>query len=320
MGGDHAPEEIVKGAIEVLPLVDAEIVLYGKESEIRPFLGDHKIRIVECSEIITGEDSPVNAIRQKKDSSMVRGMLDLKSGAIDGFVSAGNTGALLAGGLLRVGRIRGIERPALASVYPMPDKIGLITDAGANADCKPQHLVDFSIMSSLYASKVLGITNPSVGLVNIGSEEGKGNELTKETHQLLKTAPINYAGSIEGRDIPQGKVDVVICDGFTGNVILKVTEGVAMTLGSMVKDLFKASIMTKLSSLFFKKGFKKFKAHLDYTEYGGAPFLGVNGHLVKAHGSSNAKAVRNATLYLQKYCNSGVIEDIKSSLKEQENA
>ena len=314
MGGDHAPLEIVKGALEAAKQLDCQLILYGQEEVLRPLVEGSNLTIVNCREVIQNDESPVNAIRSKTDSSMVRGMLDLKAGTIDGFLSAGSTGALLAGGLLRVGRIKGIDRPALTTVYPMPNSIGLLVDAGANADCKPVHLRDFAVMASLYMQKVMNIDRPKVGLVNIGEEPGKGSELVKTSYPLLEAAPINFVGSLEGRDIPSGKVDIIVTDGFTGNVILKLSEGLAHTLGQMVKEMFLRNVLTKFSSLFFKGAFRDFKAHLDYTEYGGAPLLGVDGVLVKAHGSSNAKAIRNAILYMERYVASGVIAAIKEAL------
>lgn len=315
MGGDHAPKEIVLGAIEAKRLLNCEIILYGDEAQIRKVLGSENLTIVHCTQIVTNLDKPVMAIRDKTDSSLVRGLLDLKEGRIQGFLSAGSTGALLAGGLLRVGRLKGIDRPAIATAYPMRTSMGMIVDAGANADCKPEHLRDFALMGSLYASHVLGIKNPRVGVVNIGEEPGKGNELVKSAYPLIEAAPLNFVGSIEGRDIPEGKVDVIVTDGFTGNVILKLSEGLAMSFSKMIKDMFKSSLFTMASSVFFKKAFQKFKAHLDYTEYGGAPLLGVNGVLVKAHGSSNAKAIKNGILYMEKYASSGVIEAIRKHLE-----
>lgn len=314
MGGDHAPLEIVKGALEAAKQLDCQLILYGQEEVLRPLVEGSNLTIVNCREVIQNDESPVNAIRSKADSSMVRGMLDLKVGAIDGFLSAGSTGALLAGGLLRVGRIKGIDRPAITTVYPMPESSGLLVDAGANADCKPVHLRDFAVMASLYMQKVMNIDRPKVGLVNIGEEPGKGSELVKTSFPLLEAAPINFIGSVEGRDIPSGKVDIIVTDGFTGNVILKLSEGLAHTLGQMVKGMFLRNALTKFSSLFFKGAFRDFKAHLDYTEYGGAPLLGVDGVLVKAHGSSNAKAIRNAILYMERYVASGVIAAIKEAL------
>lgn len=316
MGGDHAPAEIVNGAIEASKLLDCQLVLYGQQEKLLPMLEGTTILVVDCREVIQNDEMPVSVIRAKADSSMVRGLLDLKAGKIDGFLSAGSTGALLAGGLLRVGRIKGIERPAITTAYPMNDRMGLLVDAGANADCKPAHLRDFAVMSSIYVEKVYGTKNPKVGLVNIGEEPGKGNELVKSAFPLLQTAPINFAGSIEGRDIPAGKVDIVVTDGFTGNVILKLSEGLAKTMGSWLKDMFMKNSLTKLSSLFLKQGLKDFKAKLDYTEYGGAALLGVNGVLVKAHGSSNAKAIKNGILYMEKYAASGVIDEIKQALSD----
>lgn len=320
MGGDHAPVEIVKGVIEASRVLNCQFVLYGQAEQLMPLIGNEPIIVIDCREVIQNDEAPVAVIRSKADSSMVRGMMDLKAGKIDGFLSAGSTGALLAGGLLRVGRIKGIERPAITSVYPMPQSIGLLVDAGANADCKPTHLRDFAVMASLYMQKVMGIAKPKVGLVNIGEEPGKGNELVKATFPLLEAAPIEFIGSLEGRDIPSGKADIIVTDGFTGNVILKLSEGLAVTLGQMVKGMFLRNAFTKASSLFFKSGFRDFKAHLDYTEYGGAPFLGVDGVLVKAHGSSNAKAIKNAILYMERYASSGVIDAIKASLTEASDA
>lgn len=318
MGGDHAPGEIIQGAIEASRQLDCELILYGQIEKLEPLTKGTNLQVVDCREVIQNDEAPVAVIRSKADSSMVRGLMDLKSGAIDGFLSAGSTGALLAGGLLRVGRIKGIDRPAITSVYPMPNSIGLLVDAGANADCKPVHLRDFAVMGSIYMQKVMGIDQPKVGLVNIGEEPGKGNELVKASFPLLEAAPIHFIGSLEGRDIPTGKADIIVADGFTGNVILKLSEGLATTLGQMVKGMFLRNTMTKLSSLFFKGAFREFKAHLDYTEYGGAPLLGVDGVLVKAHGSSNAKAIKNAILYMERYAKGDVVAAIKQSLVNQE--
>jgi len=320
MGGDHAPQEPVKGAIDALKHIDAHMVLIGDEDQIHQELKKYtydtsRVSVVHTTEIITGEDKPVVAIKRKKDSSMVVGLLQLKNQEIDGFVSAGNTGALLAGGLLRVGRIKGIDRPALCSVYPTSKGMSILTDAGANADCKPRNLLEFGIMGSLYAQNVLGMNNPRVGLANIGHEEGKGNALVIEAYDLLKEANLNFVGNVEARDIPEGATDIIVCDGFTGNVILKLSEGVVKSFSSMMKKVFMKSPLTKVAALLVKNGLGEMKKNMDYTEYGGAPLLGVKGLVVKAHGSSNAKAFMNAIRYAEKAAASGVVEKIAAEVQ-----
>jgi glycerol-3-phosphate acyltransferase PlsX len=322
MGGDHAPKEIVKGAVESLKYIESDIMLIGDENKINNELESMKVdlsRIIieHTTEVIENEDKPVVAIKRKRDSSMVRGLDLLKKREINGFVSAGNTGALLAGGLLRTGRIRGIDRPAIASVFPMGDKMGILTDAGANAEVKPRNLVEFATMGAYYGELVLGIDNPKVGLVNVGSEKGKGTTLVQETYDLLEQSNLNFIGNIEGRDIPFGTADIVVTDGFTGNIILKLTEGVAKSFSNNLKAVFKKNILSMMAGLMVKKGFDDFKKKMDYTEYGGAPLLGVNGAVVKAHGSSNAKATMNAILYTEKYINSGVIEKIQNYVENR---
>ncbi len=320
MGGDHAPLEPVKGAIDALEYIDSKMVLIGDEEKIRLELKKYeydasRVEIMHTSEVITGEDKPVTAIKKKKDSSMVVGLLKLKDKEFDAFISAGNTGALLAGGLLRVGRIKGIDRPALCSVYPTQNGMAILADAGANSDCKPRNLLEFGIMGSLYAQNVLGVHNPRVGLANIGHEEGKGNALVIEAFDLLKEANLNFIGNVEARDIPGGATDVIVCDGFTGNIILKLSEGVVKSFTSMIKDIFMKSPLTKIAALLVKNGLGDMKKSMDYTEYGGAPLLGVKGLVVKAHGSSNAKAFMNAIRYAEKTATSGVIDKIAAEVQ-----
>ena len=320
MGGDHAPQEPVKGAIDALEHIDAHMVLIGDENQIHQELKKYtydtsRVSVVHTTEIISGEDKPVQAIKRKKDSSMVVGLLKLKDKELDGFVSAGNTGALLAGGLLRVGRIKGIDRPALCSVYPTSKGMSILTDAGANADCKPRNLLEFGIMGSLYAQNVLGMNNPRVGLANIGHEEGKGNALVIEAFDMLKEANLNFIGNVEARDIPEGATDIIVCDGFTGNIILKLSEGVVKSFSSMMKKVFMKSPLTKVAALLVKNGLGEMKKNMDYTEYGGAPLLGVKGLVVKAHGSSNAKAFMNAIRYAEKAAASGVVEKIAAEVQ-----
>lgn len=321
MGGDNAPGAIIEGCIDSLKEIESNIVLVGKEqiikSELEKRINNYKrIDIVNADEVITNEDKPVKAIRRKKNSSMAVGFDLLKKREVESFVSAGNTGALLAGGLLRIGRIKGIDRPALASIYPTQNGFSILIDAGANAECKPRNLHEFGIMGSIYLENVLNIKNPKVGLVNIGTEEGKGNKLVNEAYDIMKESNLNFYGNIEARDVPYGIVDVIVCDGFVGNVMLKLTEGVAMNLMSMLKDVFMKDIFSKIGAIILKGGLKDFKSRLDYTEYGGAPLLGVKKPVIKAHGSSNAKAIKNAIKYGEIFSKKGVIERIEEEIKD----
>ena len=319
MGGDNAPVATVKGAIEAIKNYDIDVILAGNESMIKEQLAEYdytkeKIEIIHCSEIITNEDRPVSAIREKKDSSMVVALKLVKEKKADAIVSAGNTGALLAGGLLILGRIKGIDRPALAPPYPTTDGISVLIDGGANSDCKPRNLLEFGIMGSVYAEKVLEIRRPRVGIVNIGIEEEKGSEIVKEAYKLCKNGPFNFKGNIEARDIPAGYADVIVCDGFTGNVILKLTEGLADSIFRLLKEEFVKNPLRKIGASLLKSGLKDFKERFDYTEYGGAPFLGVKGVLIKAHGSSDAKAVKNAIRQGIKFIENNVIDDIAEKI------
>lgn len=321
MGGDNAPEAIVSGSLMALREIDSDIVLIGKEDVIKNELEKNKadfkrIEIVDADEVITNEEKPVQAIRKKKSSSMVVGFELLKKKEVDAFVSAGNTGALLAGSLLKIGRIKGIDRPALAPIYPTKKGFSLLVDAGANADCKARNLLEFSIMGSAYLEKVLDIKAPKVGIVNIGTEEGKGNKLVTEAYEAIKNSNINFYGNVEARDIPDGVVDVMVCDGFVGNVILKLTEGVAMSLTSMLKEVFTKNLISKICALILKGGLKELGSKLDYTEYGGAPLLGVKRPVVKAHGSSNAKAIKNAIKYGEIFSKKGVIQKIEEEINK----
>lgn len=299
MGGDNAPRAIIDGSILALKEYGAELYLVGLKEEIMKYLGEDdrrnpKVNIIEASEIINANEAPVNAIKHKKDSSMVVGLKLVKEGQCDAFVSAGSTGAFLAGSLLKVGRIKGIDRPALSPLIPTLKGNCMIIDAGANVDCKPRNLQQFAVMGSIYMEKVLGVANPRVGLLNIGAEESKGNELTKESFELIKTAGVNFVGNVEARDIISGVCDVCVCDGFAGNILLKTTEGVAMTIFKLLKDEMMKSFKTKLGAILLKDSLKGFKKRFDYTEVGGAPFLGINGIMIKAHGSSDATAIKNA--------------------------
>jgi len=225
---------------------------------------------------------------------MVVGLKQVKGGECDAFLSAGSTGAFLAGALLKVGRIKGIDRPALSPIIPTTTGMCMIVDAGANVDCKPKNLQQFAIMGSIYMEKVMGIHNPRVGLLNVGTEAGKGNELTKQSFDLLSQLNLNFIGNVEARDVAEGICDVIVCDGFAGNVLLKNTEGVAQAIFDILKGIFMQSTMSKIAALILKKGLKEFKKKFDYKEYGGAPFMGIDGIMIKAHGSSDARAIKNA--------------------------
>lgn len=297
MGGDHAPGEIVKGALESLnEFTDIHIQLYGDEEKMKPYLQSHdRLTVIHCTEIIEPDDEPVRAIRRKKDASMVKMAQAVKEQQADAGVSAGNTGALMAAGLFIVGRIDGIERPALAPTLPTVDGQGFVMlDLGANADAKPSHLSQYAVMGSIYAEKVRGIQSPRVGLLNIGTEEGKGNELTKAAYDLLLEAPINFVGNVEARDLLTGVADVVVTDGFTGNMVLKTIEGTASGFFTMLKEVYYSSMKTKLSAALIKNELGSLKKKLDYSEYGGAGLFGLKAPIIKAHGSSNGRAIYNA--------------------------
>ena len=322
MGGDNAPDAVVEGAILAAREIEHEIVIIGDEEKITESLKKYthgvqpeNISICHASEVITNNESPAMAIRRKKDSSIVKGMKMLKEGEGDLFISAGSTGALLAGGLLLIGRIKGIERPAICTIYPILGKqASLLCDAGANAECKPRNLVDFAIMSSIYMEKVLGRENPTVALVNIGEEEEKGNPLTKEAHELLKQTDLNFKGNIEARDIPKGRADIIVTDGFTGNIVLKLTEGMAWNVFKTIKKKFTDGIHARLGSLLLVDKLKELKKEFDYSTYGGAPILGIRRPVVKMHGSSSSNGVKNTILKAILFAEQDVIEIIEESI------
>lgn len=317
MGGDNAPKEIIKGSIDAVIESDIELILVGKEDLIYKELEQYdydkeKVEIIKASDIITNDDDPATAIRRKKDSSMVVGLNALKEGKGDAFISAGNTGAILAGGLFIVKRIAGIERAALTSIYPTLHGNALLVDAGANVDCKPEYLKQFALMGSIYMENIMEIKNPKVGLINIGVEKTKGNALTKEAYDLLEASDVNFIGNIEGRDIPQGVANVIVADGFVGNVVLKLTEGMASAIFSKLKDAFMTNTKTKVSAMLIKPQIQELKSMMDYREYGSAPLLGVSKPVFKAHGSSDAYAFKNGIKLLTNFHSkdiTGIIEE-----------
>ncbi|EON73260.1 phosphate acyltransferase PlsX [Lysinibacillus sphaericus] len=297
MGGDNAPKSVVEGALLALNQIpNLEIQLYGQQEKLEPFLKMHdRLTIVHCEEVVEGTDDPARAVRRKKDSSMARMMDAVEEGKADACLSAGNTGALMAGGLFKVGRIEGIARPALATTLPTLDGKGfLMLDLGANADARPEHLLQYAIMGDIYAKKVGGLQKPRIGLLNIGTEDKKGNDLTKAAFELLKEAELNFIGNVEARDLLEGVADVVVTDGFTGNMVLKSIEGTAGALFTMLKEAFMSSTKTKISAALMKNNLRDLKNKMDYTEYGGAGLFGLQAPVIKAHGSSNGKAIFSA--------------------------
>ncbi|WP_096269920.1 phosphate acyltransferase PlsX [Paucisalibacillus globulus] len=318
MGGDHAPKEIVLGAMDAVKEINnLEITLFGDEEKIKQFLtNQERIKIIHTDEVISGNDEPVRAVRRKKNSSMVKMAEEVKSGRADACISAGNTGALMSAGLFVVGRIPGIDRPALSPTLPTLDGQGfLMLDVGANVDAKPNHLLQYAIMGSVYAEKVRSIKNPRIGLLNVGTEDGKGNELTKKAFDLMKKAPINFVGNVEARDLLNGVADVVVTDGFSGNIALKTIEGTASSLFSMLKETFMASLKTKLAAGLVKSDLKGLKDKLDYSEYGGAALFGLAAPVIKAHGSSNRRAIYSAIKQTCNMVDQKMIETIKETVE-----
>ena len=325
MGGDNAPVCNVKGAVLALnESKEIEVILVGREKEILPHLQGEsydqgRLRVMNAEEVIETGEPPAKAIRTKKDSSICVGMRLLKDGAADAFVSCGSTGAVLVGGQLIAGRLPGIRRPALAVLMPTAKGTTLLIDCGANVDAKPENLVQFAHMGSLYMKYIMHVENPSVGLVNIGTEEEKGNALTRETYPLLKAEPgIHFFGNAEVRDIPAGICDVAVCEAFTGNVITKMYEGVAKALFSEIKKAMMSSTRGKIGGLLVKPSLKKLLKTYDASEYGGAPLLGLSGLVVKAHGNSEAKQVKNAILQCIDFSKNDLSLKIVQSVKAAE--
>lgn len=325
MGGDNAPVEIVKGAVEAVNASSkVKVYLVGLPETLEKELAGYtyqqeQMEIVPASEIIETAEPPVMAIRKKKDSSLVKALNLVKDGTCDAFVSAGSTGATLVGGQVIVGRIKGVERPPLAPLIPTETGCSLLIDCGANVDARPSHLVQFAKMGSVYMEHVMGVKNPKVGVVNIGAEEEKGNALVKETFPLLKNCPdINFIGSVEARDIPAGAADVVVCEAFTGNVILKTYEGVGATLIKKVKEGMMTSFRSKIGAFLVKPALKQTLKTFDLEQYGGAPLLGLKGLVVKTHGSSKSIEIKNSILQCITFTEQKINEKIKEMLLTEE--
>ncbi len=321
MGGDYAPGSVVSGAVQAVKS-GVDVILVGDrkrvEEELKKHnLGGHSIPIVHASQVVDMAEPPAQAIRKKKDSS-IRVCFELvKEGRADAVVSAGNSGSALAAGIMVLKRLKGVSRPAIAVCVPTMMEPAVVLDVGGNVDCKPIHLLQFALMGSIYAKYVLGKDSPRVGLLSNGEEEEKGNELTKQTHELLKKTSLNYVGYIEGKDIYRGGIDVVVTDGFVGNVVLKLSEGLVEAVVKMLKSEIKAGFLAKLGYILAKPAFDNLKKKIDYAEYGGAPLLGIDGVCIISHGASSSKAIKNAILRAKEYVESGVnsylIEELSKS-------
>lgn len=315
MGGDNAPQAIVEGAIEAIKdVADLSITLIGDEEQIKKYLtNDERITIIHTKEVIDNDDDPTRAVRRKKEASLVLMAKEVKEGRADACVSAGNTGALVVAGLLIVGRMKGIERPALSPTLPTANQEGfLLLDAGANVDASAKNLLQYGVMGSIYAEKVRGIKNPRIGLLNVGTEEGKGNTVTKESFELLQKAPINFIGNIEARDLLGGIADVVVTDGFSGNITLKSIEGTASYVLDLLKGVLTSSLKTKLAAGLIKSDLMSLKEQLDYPEFGGAALFGLKAPVIKSHGSSNKRAIYHT---VKQACQM-IDEDVMSVINE----
>ncbi|ADL07814.1 phosphate acyltransferase PlsX [Thermosediminibacter oceani] len=321
MGGDNAPKEVVLGALEAVKNLAVDVVLVGNEEKIRYYMATPvpKIEVVNAAEVIGNDEPPVAAIRTKKDASIPKGLKLLKEGRGNAMVSAGSTGALMAGGLFILGRFEGVDRPAIATLVPTRKKPTLLLDIGANSDSKPRNLVQFAVMGSVYSREILGVENPRVGLLNIGVEEEKGNSAVKTAYGLLRELKdINFGGNVEARDFFDGHFDVVVCDGFVGNIFLKTVEGFGSFLLDLLKTEVKGKFTYSLGALLIKPALKAVKARMDYSEYGGAMFLGLDGILIKCHGSSDRKAIFNGIKLAKQFAESNVHLKLKKALLDIE--
>ena len=323
-GGDNAPLEILKGCADAVRELDIDILLTGDETIIRRVAEENAIsldrmEIAHTESVITMEDHAGEIMKSKSDSSMALGLKKLATGEGDAFISAGNSGALIVGATLIIKRIKGIKRVAFSPVIPKKEGFFMLIDSGANVDCKPEMLQQFGIMGSIYMNKVMGVKDPRVALANIGTEEHKGGELQHEAFQLLKNAPVNFVGNIEAREIPYDAGDVIVADGFTGNCILKLYEGVAMCMMGLIKDIFTKNLKNKIAASLILPDMKELKKHMDYNEYGGAPIMGASKPVFKAHGDSKAKTFKNALRLTKAYVEGNVVDEITRSVANLRN-
>ena len=323
MGGDNAPGEVVLGAIQAAREYSMGVYLVGREDAIRAELAKHDtggldLPIIHTDEVIEMNEHPASAVRRKKNASMTLALQLVLDGSAPGAVSAGNSGAMMANSLFTLKRIEGVDRPALGTVFPTRDGVSFVLDVGANTDCKPEYLQQFALMGSIYMERIFSVSSPRVGLLANGEEETKGNELVQQTHQLLKahaeTLGINFIGNVEGREIPAGGADVVVCDGFVGNVVLKLSEGLAETLLGMLRTQMTSSLPNKLAAAVLQPGLRKVFRRMDYAEYGGVPLLGINGSAIVSHGRSNAKAIKNALRVARQTTETNVVGAIAGGL------
>ncbi|MGZ4786964.1 MAG: phosphate acyltransferase PlsX [Terriglobales bacterium] len=328
MGSDRAPKPEVEGAILAARAYDVHVLLVGKEDAIRAEMRNHpsaaflrNLEIVPAEEVIGMDEKAAQAVRSKKKSSMHVGLRLVREGRAAGFVTAGNTGAAMAIAKMILGALPGVDRPGLAAVFPTSrGSAAILLDVGANVDSKPQNLEQFAIMGEIYSRNIFNIHRPKVGLLSIGEEEGKGNELTREAYKLIQNLPINFAGNVEGRDLYNGKLDVIICDGFVGNVALKISEGLVETVRYLLKESLKSTITSQVGFLLSRRAFADFKKRLDYSEYGGAPLLGVKGVCIIGHGSSNANAVKNAVRIAAEFADRRINQKIEQEIAGRRDA
>ena len=325
MGSDNAPYSEIEGSVEAAKAYDVHVILVGKETVLAPILKNAgvsrlPIEIRNATQVITMDEPPVMALRKKRDSSIRVAAKLVRDKKASGLVSAGNTGAVMAASKMVLGSIPGVDRPALAAVLPTLTGHAVLLDVGANVACKPHHLVQFAVMGHLFSKKIVGIESPRVGLMSVGEEETKGNDLTKEVHQALKKLHFNFIGNVEGRDIYNGRADVIVCDGFTGNVALKTSEGMIEAVLKLLKDELSSNLQAKLGAFLSQQSFKRLKKRLDYSEYGGAPLLGLHGVSIICHGRSSSNAIKNAIRVAKDFVENQVNTKLESELNQINNS
>ncbi|MEO6120027.1 MAG: phosphate acyltransferase PlsX [Terriglobales bacterium] len=327
MGSDKAPKPEIEGAILAAKHHHVRVLLVGREDEVRAELKHHPsaahlpIEVVHASEVIGMDEKAAQAVRSKRDSSMRVGLRLVREGRAAGFITAGNTGACMATAKMVLGTLPGVDRPALAAVFPTSKgSAAILVDVGANVDCKPQNLEQFAVMGEIYSRSIFGIARPRVGLLSVGEEESKGNELTKQTHPLMKELPLNFIGNVEGRDLYNGHADVIVCDGFIGNVALKVSEGLVEAMRFLLKESLRSTITSQVGALLSRQAFADFKKRLDYSEYGGAPLLGLKGVCIVGHGSSNANAIKNCIRVAAQFADTNINAKIEQEIHHHRTA